>query len=104
MVEAFVVNVKGAANADKDGLLQASELGWLPACDVLGVRGPHERAHGADAASANSGASASPSIHPALPNLPSPAPLQPLLKGWQGGMLSVEAFGLPAVQAVVDFK
>lgn len=50
VVEAFVVNVKGAANADQDGLLQ------------------------------------------------------PLLKRWNAGALEMEAFGLPAVQAVVEFK
>ncbi|EFN52792.1 expressed protein [Chlorella variabilis] len=61
VVEAFVVNVKGAANPDKDGLIQARHCGrqWCRA---------------------------------------------PLLKRWQVGALETTAFGLPAVQAVIEFK
>ncbi|PRW39343.1 transient receptor potential channel [Chlorella sorokiniana] len=50
VLEAFVVNVRGAADPDKDGLVQ------------------------------------------------------PLLKQWQAGAVGHQAFGIPAVQAVVEFK
>ena len=91
---AYVVSIRDAAAADKDGLLQV----W---CSAAGAGAAPPRV--ARAAVWVLQAAPDPP-QPPPPCACCPRPPQPLLKRWQAGGLSYAAFALPAVQATIDWK